>query len=345
MGDEDINNFYLKREMDNYRYNTCDYAAIPSAAKYMESLGVSGVGMLSIGSLFSAITLYIAIDACYNVLFQKETTSYKTNSYFILFVYPVASLSSLLAIAIPRAQLLSEAVTQIFLTISLYRLFLLLIDVGRRNVTKPPPLMLKVGPCCCWPCLPFPTLELSTSNLSWLRALVLQLPFVQGIAYCVLLFLAAEQPTLAERYVIYLQPFCVVSILLGIYGLTVTTKSLQEIAPESNLHYRTMVSQIVLLFTKLQAALIKNLPSFGVFPCKPPLTPPIYAGVTYNALMLIEMLLLCYAASLIYKDSEKQEDCQESADKPKVKTTPADVTNNNETVNVQLSVQVPVTTS
>lgn len=78
-----------------------------------------------------------------------------------------------------RGQLLSEAVTQIFLMISLYRLYLLLLDVGRRKISETPALMLRVGPCCCWPCLPFPNLQMTDANLSWIGILALQLPIVQ----------------------------------------------------------------------------------------------------------------------------------------------------------------------
>lgn len=78
-----------------------------------------------------------------------------------------------------RGQLLSEAVTQIFLMISLYRLYLLLLDVGRRKMSETPPLMLRVGPCCCWPCLPFPNLQMTDANLSWIGILALQLPIAQ----------------------------------------------------------------------------------------------------------------------------------------------------------------------
>lgn len=87
-----------------------------------------------------------------------------------------------------RTQLLTEAFTQVSLTISLYRLYLLIIDVGQRKVTKSPELMLRVGPCCCWPCLPFPVPQMTDSNLSWLGISVLQLPIIQVIHYVLCLF-------------------------------------------------------------------------------------------------------------------------------------------------------------
>lgn len=49
--------------------------------------------------------------------------------------------------------------------------------------------------------------------------------------------MSIEEPTLATQYGIYFQPFTVISIFLGIYGLTVTMKSLQEVAPGKNCAY------------------------------------------------------------------------------------------------------------
>lgn len=54
------------------------------------------------------------------------------------------------------------------------------------------------------------------------------------MTYCVFLFMSIEEPSLATQYGIYLQPSSVASILLGIYGLTITVKSLQEVAPGKN---------------------------------------------------------------------------------------------------------------
>ncbi|XP_029675832.1 organic solute transporter alpha-like protein 3 isoform X2 [Formica exsecta] len=308
---------------------SCDTNYVPSAIELIESLDALGTGLLSVGSIFSVLTIYFAVDACHNIVYQKNSKFYKGNAIVILSVYPVASVCSLMAIAIPRGQLLSEAVTQMFLTISFYRLYLLLLDVGRRRISETPALMLRVGPCCCWPCLPFPNLQMTDANLSWLRILALQLPMVQGLLYFIFLFMKAEEPILATQYGVYLQPVMVISILLGIYSLTIATKTLHAVAPEANLHFKTLVTQLVLLFSKLQAGIIKLLPATGLFPCNPPLTPEIYASVTYNSLMLFEMLLLCYAARHVYYvDPEKNQE-QDAIDRMP-KTTGQDPTNSND---------------
>ncbi|PBC34120.1 Organic solute transporter alpha protein [Apis cerana cerana] len=320
---------------------SCDYTYVPSAIEQIESFSTFGIGLLSFGAILSTLTLYFALDACYNIFHQKETRSYKTNSIMILLLYPIASICTLTALGIPRTQLLSEAMIQIFLAIALFRLYLLLVYVGFKKVTNTPPLMLRAMPCCCWPCLPFPSLEMTDSNLSWLRLLVLQLPIIQTLIYITFLFMSFEEPRLSDQYAIFFQPLSLASVLLGVYGLTVTTKSLQEVAPEAKLPRKTIVTQIVLLFSKLQAFIVKGLVQTGLFPCNPPITPQIYANVTHNALMLIEMLLLCYTARYVYYvDLEREEEtgAVEATDRSKDKSTEqANSTNDNEANNRQPS--------
>lgn len=101
------------------------------------------------------------------------------------------------------------------------------------------------------------------------------------------------------------------------------------------------MTQIVLLFSKLQAFIVKGLVQTGLFPCNPPITPQIYANVTHNALMLIEMLLLCYTARYVYYvDLEREEEtgAVEATDRSKDKSTEqANSTNDNEANNRQPS--------
>ncbi|XP_046749687.1 uncharacterized protein LOC124413264 [Diprion similis] len=326
---------------------SCDWNLVPSAVEYIESLGSFGVGLIGVGSVLTVLTFYLIVDAVYNITLQNETVAYKTNCLIILSIYPIASLCSLLATAMPRAQLLSESLTQICLTVSLYRLFLLLIDLGHRSVSKPPPMLLKVGPCCCWPCLPFPNPEMNRINLTWLRLCVLQFTIVQGLTSCVILFLDAEGSLLARVYGAYLQPMALTSLLIGLYGLTVATKSLQDCSPDPSLPRRTMVCQMVLLFSKLQGFIVKSLPSAGVFPCHPPLTPEIYANLTYNFLMLIEMMMLAYAARKIYVKVEGRTEEAVIIETCVTKNilVPAEVRGNNELANVQHPVPITALTT
>jgi len=48
--------------------------------------------------------------------------------------------------------------------------------------------------------------------------------------------MGVEEPVLVTRYGLYLQPIMIISILLGIYSLTIVTKTLQPVAPGNRAH-------------------------------------------------------------------------------------------------------------
>lgn len=57
--------------------------------------------------------------------------------------------------------------------------------------------------------------------------------------------MSAEAPIFATTYGVFLQPFMLISILVGVYGLTVVTKSMQEIAPGMYRHLRIYVIELM----------------------------------------------------------------------------------------------------
>ena len=65
-------------------------------------MGAFGTVFVSLGTILTATTLYLAVDASYAVMLTKESKSLKRNVFAILSIYPIASLCSLLALAIPR---------------------------------------------------------------------------------------------------------------------------------------------------------------------------------------------------------------------------------------------------
>ncbi|KAG8034953.1 hypothetical protein G9C98_008029 [Cotesia typhae] len=254
---------YLSVPEDSPTYDfwnlSCDQNIISPSSEYLERLGAFGTVFISIGSILTMATISLALHASYRVFLQTETWTYKKNSFVIL------------------TQLLMEAVTQMALTISFYRVYLLITEVGLRKVSDPA-MILKVGPCCCWPCLPFPSLQFNNANLSWLRIIVLQFPIVQGMIYIIFLIMHLEDPVVYTSYNVFFQPLCVASILMALYGINIVAISLKQLNPEGKLQLKALVTQLVLFFSKLQATVIKFLPATGLFPCNPPITPQMYAN-------------------------------------------------------------------
>ncbi|XP_018331653.1 organic solute transporter alpha-like protein [Agrilus planipennis] len=225
-------------------------------------------------------------------------------SFCILFA--VVALATFCATIVPRSHLLAEAVTQGTFMAAMYQLFCLLVaycggeaELIRR--VKPTTLKMKVGPCCCWPCCFLPSLEMTKNRVRQLRILVLQLPVIQGLIYMTLLVMWAERESLYQINYMYVQPVVVVSILFGIWGMTMTITLLKDVLKDHSLQAKFLVLQMVLLFAKLQGLATRIIVWAGLLPCKPPITSAVYGNLIHNTLMLLEMVLLSVIARRLYK--------------------------------------------
>lgn len=74
-----------------------------------------------------------------------------------LFHLQVVALVTYLAILVPRAHLLAEAITQGIFMAAMYQLFCLFVaycggEAELIRKVKPEAVNMRVGPCCCWPC-------------------------------------------------------------------------------------------------------------------------------------------------------------------------------------------------
>ncbi|KAG8307947.1 hypothetical protein J6590_006925 [Homalodisca vitripennis] len=233
----------------------------------------------------------------------------------------VVALATYCATVVPRAQLLAEAITQGMFMVAMYQLFCLMVaycggEAELIRKVKPMSLSPRVGPCCCWPCCCcLPLLHIDKDRVRWLRVLVLQLPVVQGLVYMVLLVMWAEEQSLYQVNYMYLQPLVIISILCGVWGIIMTMKMLTEVLQGYHVQGKFIVLQLVLILAKLQGVWARLFVWFGWLPCKPPITPTVYANLAYNSLMLWEMVLLCLCARHLYKRSlpEQQPPTQHSS--------------------------------
>lgn len=82
----------------------------------------------------------------------------------------------------------------------------------------------------------------------------------------------------------------VLSILFGIWGISMTLQLLKEVLKDYCTLSKFFVLQIVLISSKLQGLTTRSLVWFGVFPCHPPITPLVYGNRTYNTSFVINFL-------------------------------------------------------
>lgn len=284
----------------------CNPYLVPSMEDYFTAFNLLGVGLFSLGGLAVVITLALYVDTVRFIL-RFAPSSTKSHSIFVITVYPVVATVTFSAVLVPRAQVIAESVSQSMFMCSMYQLFCLIVAYGggESQLVKrlaPTEINMQVAPCCCWACCSFlPTYTLTKKRLKILRALVLQLPVVQGLTYLGLMVMWAEEQTLYQINYNYFQPVVVSSILLGIWGMVMTVKLSQEGLKEYLVQGKFIVLQLVLLLGKFQGLAARTVAMGSLFPCKPPLTPTVYTNLIYNSVILWEMVLLASFARILYK--------------------------------------------
>nr|XP_023022731.1 organic solute transporter alpha-like protein [Leptinotarsa decemlineata] len=285
----------------------CPPYYIPTTQQYLSETDVYGITLITAGTVPVLVVLALFVDTLFYIM-KNASPRVKTHSAFVIGVYPVVSLVTYLAILVPRAHLLAEAITQGMFMSGMYQLFCLFVAYcgGEANLVekvKPNTLRLQAPPCCCWPCCFFlPDCRVTKSTLRSLRLLVLQLPVVQGLVYLILLVMWAERESLYQVNYLYLQPIVFLSIVLGIWSMSMLIRLLKaNLDQEYLLFGKFLVLQLVLVFAKLQGLIFRVLVSNGIFPCRSPITPQVYANLIHNTLMLSEMILLGALARRLYK--------------------------------------------
>lgn len=76
----------------------------------------------------------------------------------------------------------------------------------------------------------------------------------------------------------YVQPIIILSIFLGIWGMSMTMKMLHDVLKDHSVPSKFMVLQMVLLFAKLQGLGTRITVWSGGLPCKPPISPTVYGN-------------------------------------------------------------------
>lgn len=279
----------------------CNSPDLPDVCSYIAGLQFYGTVLWACGAIALLATIALFCVTLKTSIRHRPTLV--TQTVFILAVYPVVAILSFVAMVVPRARLISEALAQQTVMLAMFQLFLFIIGdcggseqlVRRAEGAK---LETRVLPCCCWPCCVIPRPLLHKKRLFTLRLLVLQMPIVQAILYVIILMLWAEDPWLYHNNFIYLQPVIATSILFGVWGIVMCVRAAESAGLKPRGKFLAL--QLVLLIVKVQGGTVNFLPKLFYLPCHPPLTPTVYVNLVHNGLVVLEMLLLSIWAWRLY---------------------------------------------
>ncbi|XP_068630195.1 organic solute transporter alpha-like protein [Battus philenor] len=282
-------NFTLEPDFNSYLTALQPYAWI---------LWSSGLVVLILLWILYAVTLRSAL---------KKWRESSTNIATVLSVYPLVASAAYIAIVVPRATLVAEAIAQEVVMVAMYQFYHLIVaECGgvsqfiRSAADKR--LETRVMPCCCWPCCFIPRPQINKRSLSCLRYLVLQIPIIQAVLYVIILVLWAEDMMMYRRALVFIQCFVGVSILSGIWGVIMCVRAAESIG--FVFRPRFFALQLVLIIVKLQYSLAKMISDFVTLPCVMSLHPAVLVNLTQNTVTIFEMLLLSIWAWRLYGRKE-----------------------------------------
>ncbi|XP_033029668.1 organic solute transporter subunit alpha-like isoform X1 [Lacerta agilis] len=240
-------------------------------------------------------------------------------SLWILGVYPVFSLTSLIGLFIPRASFVCNFVASIYHSITLWKFLALIRDffggsdrmlqqLESQRVSPDP------FPCCCCCCLP--EIAANRTNLRCMTLAVYQLSVIRTILFFVALILWTD-----EKYDYgdvgytnpnsYIYAIIAISTFLSFYGYLLFYKATKPALNGYNLRSKFVCIILVLVLCGLQSGILETMGAVGAIPCSPPLSPVTRSQVIYYYSLAVEMFFIGIFAHYSFRRAEPQLDTQQ----------------------------------
>ncbi|XP_039203010.1 organic solute transporter subunit alpha-like [Crotalus tigris] len=238
---------------------------------------------------------------------------------WILGVYPVFSLTSLICLYIPRASFVCNFVASIYHSITLWKFLALIRDffggsermvqqlAGQRVSPNP-------FPCCCCCCLP--EIAANQANLRCMTVAVYQLSLIRTILFFITLILWTddEYDYGAVGYTnpnSYINVIIAISTFLSFYGYLLFYKATKPALAGYNLRYKFVCIILVLVLCGLQSGIVETMGALGAIPCSPSLSPVTRSQMIYYYALAIEMFLIGIFAHYSFRRVEPSMEAQQ----------------------------------
>ncbi|XP_040009176.1 organic solute transporter subunit alpha isoform X2 [Xiphias gladius] len=230
---------------------------------------------------------------------------------WILGMYPVFTLTSLIALYVPRSSSLCNFIASLYHSITLLKFMGLITDFfgGKARMlaalsgqqVSPDPF-----PCCCCCCLPMVAIN---SSRSWMMAAVLQLSVVRSILFFVTLVLWTD-----EQYDygdvdsvnpnLYVNGIICVSTFVSFYGHLLFYKATKTALHGYGLRAKFICIIVVLVLCGLQSGILETMGALEVIPCTPPFSVLTRSQLIYHYCVIVEMFCIGLYARHTFRKAE-----------------------------------------
>ncbi|XP_039657070.1 organic solute transporter subunit alpha isoform X1 [Perca fluviatilis] len=218
---------------------------------------------------------------------------------WILGMYPVFALTSLIALYVPRSSSLCNFIASLYHSITLLKFMGLITDFfgGKARMlaalsgqhVSPDPF-----PCCCCCCLPMVTISRSRG---WMLAAVLQLSVIRSILFFVTLVLWTD-----EQYDygdvdsvnpnLYVNAIIGLSTIVSFYGHLLFYKATKSALHGYGLRAKFICIIVVLVLCGLQSGILETMGALEVIPCTPPFSVLTRSQLIYHYCVIVEMFCI-----------------------------------------------------
>ncbi|XP_069041173.1 organic solute transporter subunit alpha isoform X1 [Lepisosteus oculatus] len=234
--------------------------------------------------------------------FLRHVVSSKRRRLYlwILGMYPVFGMTSIIALYVPRSSSLCNFIASLYHSITLLKFMGLITDFfgGKARMLEvlegqqvsPDPF-----PCCCCCCLPL--ISINRSSLGWMTAAVLQLSVVRSILFFVTLVLWTD-----EKYdygdVDYVNPNSYINVIIGVstflsfYGYLLFYKATKRALHGYGLRAKFVCIIVVLVLCGLQSSILETMGALRVIPCTPPFSDLMRSQLIYHYSVIVEMFCI-----------------------------------------------------
>ncbi|KAI4884074.1 hypothetical protein NFI96_030670 [Prochilodus magdalenae] len=231
---------------------------------------------------------------------------------WILGMYPVFGMTSIIALYVPRSSSLCNFLASLYHSITLLKFMGLIKNFfgGRARMLEalagekvsPNPF-----PCCCCCCLPL--ININSTNLGWMMTAVLQLSVVRSLLFFLTLVLWTD-----EQYDygdvdsvnpnVYVNGIIGVSTFLSFYGYLLFYKATKRALHGYGLRAKFICIIVVLVLCGLQSGILETMGALKVVPCTPPFSDLFRSQLIYHYSVIVEMFCISLFARNIFRKVE-----------------------------------------
>ncbi|XP_060678582.1 organic solute transporter subunit alpha [Hemiscyllium ocellatum] len=295
---------------------------IPVSGQFFQAIQ-SDLWIFIIPAVLTFLILILFLEEMGFLLRNIRTSKRRRLSLWILGIYPVFAVTSLIAMYIPRSASLCSFVASIYHSITLWKFLGLIRDFfgGKRRMLEllngqlvsPNPF-----PCCCCCCLPLITIN--SVNLSWMTVAVFQLSVVRTILFFLLLVLWSD-----GKYdygdVAFINPNSYVNIIIGVstfvsfYGYLLYYKATKNSLHGYGLQGKFICIIVVLVLFGLQSGILETMGALSVIPCFPPFSVDMRSQIIFHYAVIVEMFFISLLARYCFRKVEPGQDSPDGLSK------------------------------